>query len=240
MVALNLIEDPTLEAMHKAIEAAGQQPTKVRDYVSPSMIGEPCERKIWYHMRGYEGEPINHKGLYAIEDGHRTESLIIERLRRVDGVTIWDKDKSGEQYGFHDELMKGFVDGIIVGILQAPRTVHVFEVKCCNEKKFNKLNDLKEKFGEKQALEQWDYTYFIQAQTYMKRFQLDRHYLVCATPGGRDVTSCRTEFQPSISDAIDGKAGRVISAKEPPERIGSSKSFYQCKYCKFRETCWAE
>lgn len=233
--------DPTLQAIHRLIEERENAKPK-RDYLGASIIGHSCERFIWYNLNHADkGDPITYKGLYAIEDGHRTEELLKERLRLVSGVELWDLDENQkDQIGFVDGKFSGHVDGVILGLLQAPKTPHIFEAKACNEKKFNELIKLKDQYGEKDALEQWDYTYFAQAQSYMHYLDMERHYLVCATPGGRDMVSCRTEFQKDRFQNLMMKKDRIIAAKTAPERITSHRGFYICKFCRFAEFCWAQ
>src|SRR5688500_2247972 len=94
-------QDPTLLAMHKAVEQreAAKLP---RNYLGASGIGASCERKLWYGLQGMPGEPIQWRGLYAIEDGHRTEDLVAERLRLIPGVELWTHKPDGSQFGFVD------------------------------------------------------------------------------------------------------------------------------------------
>ena len=125
----------------------------------------------------------------------------------------------------------------MTGLLQAPQTPHVFEAKAVNPEKFKKFVDLRGKVGEKQILMNWDYVYFVQAQVYLGLLDLKRHYLVVATPGGREMASCRTEFVPVHFAALMKKAERIIAAKDPPARLMDDPSYWQCKWCRFREHC---
>lgn len=232
--------DPTLAAMHAAVEDRGNSEPK-RDYLGASILGHKCERFVWYNLNHAEkSAPIEARGFYAIEDGHRTEQLVIERLRLISGITVWDKDETGEQFGFKDGRFSGHLDGVILGLLQAPKTPHVLEVKCCNEKKFNELIKLKDKHGEKAALEQWDYTYYVQGMIYCGKMDIDRHYLLVATPGGRNIVSCRTDFNKDFYQSMLQKKDRIISSTQAPERISSYKEFYECKFCRFSDFCWKD
>lgn len=241
MVALNFSTDPTLDAVFEAMEAIeAAQPR--RGYLGASSLGHKCERMLWYQFNGHPREAMKRGGIMATEDGHRTEAVVVERLKLVPGIQIYTQDENGEQFGFtkFDGKFQGHYDGVIQGLLQAPKTWHIFEAKACNEKKFAELRKCIENYGEKQALENWDYTFFIQAQCYMGEEKLDRHYLVCATPGGRDMISCRTNFDKSIYEANIGKAQRIINAKSEPERFTSVQSHYLCKWCPYQEICWKE
>lgn len=241
MVALPNVEiDPTLEAIHRSVERI-ENSRAHRDYLGASVLGHACERFAYYALNNPEqAEPISYKGLFCIQDGHNTEKLIIDRLRMVDGIELWDRDENGNQIGFEDGKFKGHVDGIVRGLLQAPKTWHIFEAKTCNEKKFNELNKCKEKFGEKSALEAWDFQFYVQAMIYCGKFEMTRHYLICATPGGRDMTSVRTEFDKTFYDNMLRKKDRILNAKSPPTRISEHKSHYLCKWCRFSKFCWKD
>jgi hypothetical protein len=230
----SLESDPTLEeAKRIAVLENSQQP--VRDYLGASQIGHLCERAIWYSFNGYEEKEKTAKGVFAIEDGHRTEELVVERLNKVSGVKVHSRQNGFTDF---DGKFKGHIDGIIDGLLQAPKTSHLFEVKCCNEDKFKKLDKEKRERGEKSALEHWDIVYYAQAQIYMLKMGLDRHYLVCALPGGRDMISVRTDLNTERANGYLKRAHRVINATFAPDRVAENSDFYICKFCNFKAECW--
>lgn len=227
--------DQNIDDIRKIIEAE-ENAKPPRKYIGASSIGDECSRKIWYQYNGFVGLPIESKGLFAIEDGHRTEELIVSRFRKLPYIQLWTHKDDGTQYGFQWPELSGHYDGVIKGLRQAPETAHIFEVKCVNEKKFNELKNLKQDFGERRALRKWDKTYYAQACVYMYAEKLTRHYLVCATPGGRDMISVRTEADDVYAKALVDKARRIKEATEPPERIGG-KDWWECRFCRFREVC---
>ncbi len=231
--------DPTLDVADKQIELLALK-EKPRAYLGASSIGNDCNRKLWYSMRPeIPKKAMDALSLKRIDDGHRGEDIIVERLRRVPGLSLWNKAEDGGQIGgtlFNDKF-GWHIDGVILGLLQAPKTYHVFEAKIVNETKFNKLKKLKIDYGEKEALAQWDAEYFAQAQVYMYLLDLDRHYLVAGTPGVRDWTSCRTEINKPMAKSLLVKAERIINAKEMPDRLSDDKTFWKCKNCSYFEVC---
>lgn len=239
MVALPPMDnDPTIDKMLEIIQArADAEPP--RKYLGASSIGEECERKLWYGYNGYPKRQRNIKGILAAEDGHRTEDLMIERLCAVPGVQVWTKTEEGKQYGFrkYDGRYAGHYDGVVVGLLQAPKTFHILEVKACKEDLFEKFLKAKIKYGDKHALEAWNPVYYAQAQTYMGEEKLDRHYTLVAMAGGRFFASARTEFNPAKYNLLDKKALRILNAKSEPARISEYKENFGCKWCDFKEVC---
>lgn len=237
---------PTLEAADRALEASS--PASVgRPYLGMSGIGAECERQSWYSYRWCKRIQHDAETLKRFADGHAGEALQAERLQAVDGITLLTFDpETGSQFGFSDvrDHFKGHMDGAIVGLLQAPKTWHVWEHKSVGEKKYNKLLKLKAELGEKASLEKWDTTYYAQAVLYMHYSGMDRHYLTCSTPGGRSTIAVRTEANEAAALRLIAKAERIIGAAEPPSRISEDASFYLCRWCAYSDIChgtgWAE
>lgn len=241
MVALpNLHIDPTLQAVDKALEEQ-ERKERHRPYLGASGVGHECERKSWLSFRWASPREVSAKGLKAIQDGHREEDVMALRLRMVPGVELWtvQPDNSKRQIGFSDlgGHFRGNLDGVIVGLLQAPVTPHVWENKACNEDKFKKIAKLKDEVGEKQTLQHWDPIYYAQAQLYMHYLDLDRHYLTAVTPGGRDFTSIRTEYDPAFAMVLVAKAERIIFSPRPPAGISENPAWHVCKWCDHYSIC---
>jgi len=239
MAALPVIDrDPTLDCMASAIEseAAAALP---RPYLGMSSIGNECARQLWYQFRFFDVSRFDAATLARFDDGHRSEDIVADRLRKVSGIELTTHKPDGKQIGFTDigGHFRGHMDGLITGLLQAPKTTHVWEHKCTNEAKFKKLNDLKAKAGEKEALEQWDEVYYAQAVLYMYYAELDRHYLTVTTAGSREITSCRTEADVFKARELIAKAETIISAEQAPAKLSKDPSFFKCKWCPFSEIC---
>lgn len=240
MVALNHSIDPTLAALDDLHSQAfsGDQP---RRYLGASAVGHECSRRLWYGFRWALSRAITASGYRAIQDGHRGEAVMIDWLRSIPGIQLWteDPEQPGKQISFEALAghFRGNIDGVIQGLLQAPKTPHVWEMKVCNEAKWNKLNKLICEKGEKAALAEWDAVYFAQAQIYMDQLNLTRHYLTVGTPGNRAVTSCRTDYQPKFAKAILKKAETIITADRPPLKISENATWYICKFCDYHSLC---
>ncbi len=243
MVGQNLLdfEDPTLKALGRAIAEKGNaEPARPR--LGASGVGHPCERKSWLQFRWATDRHIEEKGIRAIRSGHTGEEQMIQDLKLLEplGVQLWTTDEAtGKQIGFEDlgGHFGGSVDGVILGLLQAPKTPHVWECKVVNVEKFEKLKKLRSELGEKATLERWDETYYAQAQLYMHYLQLDRHYLTVCTPGLRDVISVRTEYDSEAGIRLQVKAARVIFSNRPPSKISDDAGFYICRFCDFQDLC---
>lgn len=231
--------DPTIDAALAALEGeeARQQP---RGYLGMSAIGHECSRRLWYSFRWAAREHMTATSLLRINDGHRGEDVMAGMLRRVPGVQLMTSDpRTGEQWAFadHGGHFRGHADGMITGLLQAPKALHVWEAKVVAEDKQRKLAALCYQIGEKQALRQWDAIYHAQAQVYMHYSSAPRHYITVGTPGVRAVTSARTDYDAAEADRLRAKALDVITAAEPLPKISIDPAFWQCKFCPAAEVC---
>lgn len=228
------LPDPTLQASDAALVAT--QDRSRRKYLGMSAIGGECERKLWLTFRWARQETFDAPTLKRFEDGHRTEALIISRLKMVEGLELIDTEPDGGQircsdFGGH---FSGHLDWMCRGLLQAPKAWHVGEMKA--SAKIGELEKHKDRLGEKNALLAWNVTYYAQAQCYMGYQGVDRHWLVCTNPGGREWTSVRTDFDPVAFMRLKGKAERIIFSPEPPERVGGPTDF-RCKRCHMADLC---
>ena len=231
------LQDPTLLALDVALESA--QDTEPRPYLGASSLGGPCDRQLWYTFRWVKRRRIEASGIRRIDDGHRGEKVLADWLRLVPGVDLSTEKEPGVQHHFEDigGHFRGNCDGLITGLLQSPKKLHVWECKIVNEQKFKKLGVLKNTIGEKNALKQWDFVYYVQAQVYMHYFKAERHYLTVGSPGVRDVMSIRTDYNESEVIGFINKAKRVIFADRAPTRISDDPAWHECRYCNFRSIC---
>lgn len=231
MVLIPDKSDPTLAAVDSALES--EQTSYVSKNIGFGEIGHDCSRYLWYKINVDEPEIFNAGTLRIFRNGHEDEAKMAEDLRRVRGIELYthDPERNNKQFKFDnlDGRLTGRLDGVIVGLKQAPKTPHIWEHKSCNDKKFDALI----KVG---GLKEWDIKYYAQAQSNMYHAELDRHYMTVSTPGLRRVTSVRTELDKEYAESLVAKAKRIIEAKEPPERIGGP-DWYACKYCRFYERC---
>jgi CRISPR/Cas system-associated exonuclease Cas4 (RecB family) len=237
MVAIPEPIDPTLAAVDAAIEE--EQDTRPRPYLGASSIGDPCSRKLWYSFRWAASKKFAASTLRLFEDGHRGEALMAERLRKVPGLMLSTEADDGRQWGIsdHEGHFRGHCDGFIKGLLQAPKTPHVWEHKVCNETKQKKLAKLKQEKGEKEALAHWDPVYYAQAQIYMHYFELTRHYLTCSSPGERTTVSCRTDYCREHAEPLVQKAQDIITSDRPPTRLSDDSTHWLCKFCDYHSIC---
>ncbi|MCP4468900.1 MAG: hypothetical protein GY813_19405 [Halieaceae bacterium] len=242
MAGLPTTGDPTLQAADAALEVRGNA-QESRGYYGTYSAGDECTRKQWLAFRWVAKKMFAADVLRRFEDGHMGEDLQTARLKCVDDLILMTLDPTtGEQFEFTDcdGHMGGHCDGQIKGLLQAPKTPHIWEHKQCADKKLKQLEKAKKDGKESDALRQWDWVYFIQAQIYMHEFKFTRHYLTCASPGGRKTISVRTHYEKAEAMKAIDRASMVIQCPSPEtlSRISNDETFFKCKWCDFSEVCY--
>lgn len=226
-------EDPTLRAVDAVLEARAAR-LPARGYLGMSSLARPCARALWYGWRWAAREQPTAAQIRRFEDGHRGEALMAERLRAVEGVQLLSQQDELSDLGGH---LRGHLDGIVHGLLQAPKTPHVWEHKAVNEDKHRRLRKAIEEHGEKGALAAWDPVYFGQAQLYLHYTGLKRHYLTCSTPGERETVSVRTDYDPAAAEPLVARARTIIEAADPPPRLSEKPEHWECKPCAYAGIC---
>lgn len=237
MVKLPEIEDRTLLAIDRAMEA--EQERSDRAYLGASVVGGSCDRKLWLSFRWAKGGFIEAAGLRRINDGHRGEQVVADMLRKVPGLDLSTEKEPGVQHSFEalGGHFRGNCDGLLMGLVQDPEKLYVWECKVVNETKFKKVASLKVAKGENETLKHWDYVYYAQAQIYMHFFDAPAHYLTVASPGVRDLISVVTQYDKGEAQKFIDKASRVIFAPRPAGKISDNPAWHECKYCNFHSMC---
>ena len=241
MARLPDIIDPTLAAIDAALVAGRAKRSRASLSLGASSIGKPCARQLWYAFRwATRGGGMDAAGVRRVEDGDRGERVMAARLRLVNGIELWATDPAtGRQYGaaWLGGHLKCYVDGVILGLIQAPKTPHVWEHKCVSEKRWRELAQLKAKHGEDAALQAWDDAYWAQAMLGMYGLGLDRHYLTVDTPGGRESQSVRTRLDEAAAEHLVRKAEEIVFSDRAPPRYSDDPDFWLCRFCNHRGAC---
>ena len=232
-----LAEYPTISAVMDQIQKS--HTSEVRGYAQCSGLGADCTRQLQYQFWWTHPETFVATTLMNFDDGYRTEDLTNHRFLATPGIDLRPTGPDGRQWTVTSWSghLRGHLDGLVLGLLEAPKTWHVYEVKCVSDARKRKLERLIEKEGEKEALKEWSKVYYTQAQLYMGLTKLKRHYLLCATAGGREMISVRTNFDKKFFEETLQKAHDLITANELPPRISEDPDFYLCRWCQFNQLC---
>lgn len=237
MVAIPEYIDPVIAEIDRLLEA-GQQGHTTKN-IGFGEIGHDCSRYLYLKIHANEPEIFDAATLRRFIAGKIDEELMSDDLRKVVELHTTDPNRKNKQFKLDllNGRFTGRLDGAIVNIPQAPKTWHVWEHKSCEDKLFDKLLKLKqEAIEDNKILLEWNHKYYAQVQTNMLASGMDRCYFTVSTPGLRRVTSLRIKFDKDYANSLVEKARMIINASEPPPKIGGP-DWYQCKNCRFYNTC---
>lgn len=227
------LDSPTVQAIYKAYVDSNDD--EERTYLGASVIGEECERKLWYGFRwAVEPEQFTGRMLRLFKTGHREEARMIDDLRRA-GVEVWDVDPdTGEQFGVSDVggHFKGHADGVCLGIPEAPKTPHLFEAKTHNAKSFAKMKA--------DGVRKSKPLHYAQMQVYMHLMSLTRALYLAHGKDDDELYAERIEYDPVFAARLIGKAHKIIAAPEPPQKLHEnpeSRMAFACGWCHALRAC---
>lgn len=209
------LERTTLDA----INGADLEPEEGRAHLGFSEIGEPDERRLWFRFRW--SLPQMHepriKRLFRL--GQVIEEEVAKLLRRA-GVSIVGEQEQVSLLGGH---FGGSMDGVALGVPEAPKTPHVWECKSASAKSFAELT----KAG---SVKKWKPVYYAQAQNYMGAHDLARCLFTVYNKDNSDLYVERIKVDKAVFSANVAKARRVISDPEPAGTIYPSANYYEAKF----------
>ena len=170
--------------------------------------------------------------LRLFETGRLEEERLIRNLRRI-GVTVLDVDpETGRQWHVqaHGGHFGGSLDGVALGIPEAPKTWHVLEFKTHNAKSLSPSSGAKGVAqGEARAL---GADAGLHASDRAHPGALPR-----GLQGHRRALRRAGAGRPRRGRAADRAAGRIIFAPRPPARISDDPDWFECRLCPHHDTC---
>lgn len=210
-----------------------------RPHLGASMIGSECHRYLWYAFRWANKPDFEGRMLRLFERGHREEAWIVEELVAI-GMRVETVDRTQPidaetgthpQYRFkeHGGHFAGSVDGALLGVIEAPKTWHLLEVKTSNDKRFIVL--------QKEGVEKSNPRHHDQMQIYMHELKLKRALYICVNKNNDHIYTERIKYDKDTALAILAKAGTIISAPEPLTKLSEDPAFWSCKFCDSRPHC---
>lgn len=150
---------------------------------------------------------------------------------RSAGLQVWDRGDDGNQIRFEmfGGKFAGSIDGIVLGIPEAPKTPHLLEIKTANDKSFKQML--------KQGVEHSKHQHYCQMQVYLGALDLKRALYVVVNKNTDEIYTERCEFDNRVYQSLLEKAERIVTSDAPLERCES----FECRWCEFKKICnWEE
>jgi hypothetical protein len=220
MADLTKFRNKTLDAINSPTVEKGLRP-----YLGMSKIAHSCDRFLWYGFRWCFTEEIGRRNQRLFDRGHREEPEVYKELNRI-GIRCWgDQDGITLAHGHG----KGHRDGVCIGVLEAPKTEHLLEIKTMNKKNFTKLK----KDGSVKVSKP---VYYGQAQIYMRKFKLTRALFIAVCKDNDEWYIERIKLDKGYADDLERRAEMIVLSEAPPSKQ-FKPTWWECKFCSAKMIC---
>lgn len=226
MVAIpqSAIESPTVTAIYRAYKDAANNYEGIG--LSVGELGNECSRALWYGLRWVsEPEDIDGRSHSIFRTGDAWEDRLVNDLSAIGAEVTGQQDRI-RLAGGH---IRGKIDGRVSGVVEAPKTDHLLEIKSSNDKNFKDL--LKKGVKESKPL------HFVQCQLGMHMFGLTRALYLVVNKNTDERYAERVEYDSDFCMRLIAKAERLIASDHPPPRVSENPEFFKCRWCKHRAVC---
>jgi len=225
MTEIPKFEDSVVLAIDRALEKFTEQP---RPHLGASIVGNPCERAVWYSFRWatIDQFPGRMKRLFA--RGQREEAEVVKYLEMA-GIVVTDtgNDQSRVDFGCH---VSGSIDGVIQsGVPEAPTAKHILEVKTHNTKSFDTLV--------KHGVQIAKPMHYTQMQMYMSGTKIDRALYVAVCKNDDRIYTERVKLDKEFAVCEIDKAKRIAVTQWAPAKLSENPSWFECKFCSHIGIC---
>lgn len=210
-----------------------------RPYLSMSGIGEECLRKLFFGFRWASVQIISPQLGRIFERGDLEEKRIITDLKKA-GMEVFRLEgeehipMTGEVGEKQEELVdnwgheRGHPDGRVLGLIEAPKTQHLLEMKT--------MNDSRWKAFVKSGVKDSNPKYFAQIQRYMRKMKLNRTLFIATNKNNEQREYERIDLDANFADDLKKKATDIILSIDPPTKQ-FSRSWFECKSCNHFGVC---
>lgn len=212
----------------KAVDLWYEADRKPRTRLGLSQCGHKCPRYLWYCHHGYSGEQPEGRILRLFHLGNLLEDQTIADLRAT-GCIVHSQQRQ-VNFEYEDIALTGSIDGIIEGLVEAPKTPHLFEHKTASLKKYNELM--------KKGYREWNESYYWQVQFYMLGLKLKRAavFVYCKDDSRLYMERISLDKDATIDRLRD--VFRAISMDTEPERSCPRADWWEAKFCTFYGVCF--
>jgi len=216
-----------LETTPKNINDKYEEYFTQRRRLGLSQVGHKCPRFLWFKHRGYDEPVPDGRTLRLFHLGNILEDVTIKDLNSA-GFNVHSGQKSVE-FTLDGITLNGSIDGIIEGLVEAPKTPHLFEHKTCSDKKYKELI-------KKGSYRAWNDGYYWQVQAYMLGLGLTRAAVFVYN---KNDSTLYMERIPLDKEATVNKLQDVFSAikGDMPEGSCPREDWYERRFCNFKEVC---
>jgi len=199
-----------------------------RTYVGASVIGDSCERKLWYSFRWVNAqEDFDGRKLILFQAGHDGEERMADVIRKA-GIELATEDPAtGKQYEFVDHA--GHFKCHPDGFARVDGETLIWESKTMNDANFKALKN--------KGVRESKPMHYAQMMSGMAGWKLDRALYTVENKNTSELYVEEVEFDPLQWELIREKAKRVIYSEEPLRMVSEKPDWYECKFCDAYDVC---
>lgn len=200
-----------------------------RTHLGASIIGQRCQRAIWYSFRWVKAPTFTGQTLRLFDRGHSEETKVYYWLKES-GFEIED-DSSQKRIESRDGHFGGSCDGIIqafpteVGI-QDPA---LLEIKTSNKNAFEQLK--------KRGVQNAKWQHYVQSQIYASKFDLPIILYICICKDNDEWYIEIINRRDDIALKYEELANNIINSPFPRPKISEDPAYYLCKMCDYHNIC---
>lgn len=197
--------------------------------ISMSDCAHECDRYIWYTLHwASTAQPMTGERASALRTGRTWEDRLIEEMISA-GFVVRSRQ---EKVRLADGFVRGKLDGTVTGLIEAPKTEHVLEIKALKADKWRGVV--------KHGLAKHIADHYTQCQLYMHAKSLPRCAYLCVNKDTEERHIERLEYDPVFCIAQVARLERIAHSDEPPPRLHddpTAKKAWQCGFCKHADVC---
>ncbi|MBK9427232.1 MAG: oxidoreductase [Gammaproteobacteria bacterium] len=223
-----LTRSPTASAIYAAYEARREGH---RPHLGGSQIGHHCGRYLWLQFRWAASPSFDGRMLRLFDHGNHEEKRIVADLRAI-GATVYEVDPDTGRQITYTAFCGHFgasLDGVAIGLPEAPHKWHVLEFKTSGDKPFQSLI--------KTGVEKDKHQHYSQMQIGMELAGIDRAMYIVINKNTDEIYTERVRHKPREAQRLLDRAARVIFSDAPLERVSDRPDWYQCRWCEARDVC---
>lgn len=221
-----MIDSPEIR-IDEAYDAQPAFRTKTRGYLGASAIGDPCDAKLAYTMRGFPDDPLPAHVKRILKLGQTIEDMVIADLRMA-GYTIHDRDGlTGEQFRY--SIQGGHAGFLIDGLIEIGDELRILEIKSMNDAQWNKF--------QKHGLRASHPQYYAQLQMELGVAEISSGLIIAYN---KNNSKYHSEIVPAVPFEYSAQQARIETVMaNRAAKIAKDESDWRCRSCWKRSVCWS-
>jgi hypothetical protein len=201
-----------------------------RDHLGASLIGNECNRYIFYSFRWMFKPVFSGRMLRLFQRGHDEEPRVAGLLRGIGAEVSLDNPQTGIQWMYRDDT--GHFGGAIDGKVRLPleRDYKILEIK--THKGGSGFENLK-----KNGVKKEKPIHYSQMTINASYLNAKESIYISINKSNDDIHIETIKSDNLHAASLKKKIFDIIHAEKYPERFKNSETFYKCKMCDAYDLC---